>query len=71
MLVGGRSSLARPPMTVASYDASRVRRLLDAWVQGPEQAHSRSTATVPSLGGTTLLLNARSRAVGLPDDVHC
>jgi hypothetical protein len=34
----GRDSLARRSMTVASRGASRMRRLLEAWVQEPEQA---------------------------------
>jgi hypothetical protein len=45
--------------------------LLEAWVYAPGQAHSRSTATVASLGAASLLLNSRSRAVGLPDRVDC
>jgi hypothetical protein len=55
-----RARRRRRSMTVASCDASRVRRLLEAWVEEPEAAHSRSTATVASLGGATLLLNGRS-----------
>jgi hypothetical protein len=46
-------------MTVASSDGPWVRRLLEAWVEGPEQANSRSTATVASLRGATLLLNGQ------------
>jgi hypothetical protein len=67
--LGGLSSLARPPTTVASCDRPRVRRLLEAWVYAPGQAHSRSTATVAPLGGATLLLNSRSRAVGPPEGI--
>jgi hypothetical protein len=62
---GRISSLARRPMTVPSRRANRMWRLLKAWVQKPEQARSRSTATVASLGGACLL-NARSRDIGLP-----
>jgi hypothetical protein len=40
--LGGLSSLARPPTTVASCDGPRVRRLLETWVYPPGQAHSRS-----------------------------
>jgi len=51
--LGGLSSLARPQMTVASRDARRCG-VCSRPGSRPEQAPSRSTATVASLGGATL-----------------